>query len=222
MQKKLITIASLLIITVLFLFSCTKEVREFQENNAPVSSINERNENSCRLVYHYWEASGTWQFQYNSKGLADKWIIDYGYGYPLHINEMTYDDHNRLIHSNEVLFDLHYVYDFYYSDKRISRLVRTSVEFPEQVQDFLFRYNKKGDLIRQDDNLNDEHVVMTYDAMGNCTQGNIYLGKELWWSDNYTFYAPVKNPRTAIPGITIGFPFYGGTDFTNKRWFTSN
>jgi hypothetical protein len=63
---------------------------------------------------------------------------------------------------------------------------------------------------------------MYYDAMGNCTRTDIYLGSDLWYSDNYTFNAPVRNPWLHVPGVETGFLSYGGTYPSNKRLFTSN
>jgi hypothetical protein len=96
------------------------------------------------------------------------------------------------------------------------------VESPDEVMDVRYTYNNKGQNTRQDDDINDEHVLMYYDAMGNCTRTDVYLGSDLWYSDNYTFNAPVDNPWLQVPGIEIGFLSYGGTYASNKRWFTSN
>ena len=213
-----------LMLATLLISSCKKELNTPTTQAGEILAIsnNANVESKCRLAYLNWPTSSTWQFHYNEKGLADQWIIDYGFGAPLHTNEMTYDDENRMIQSKEVYFGLNYVIDFYYSDNRITRLKRASVEFPEFVQDFVHTYNSKGEIIRQDDYVNDVHVLMSYDPMGNCTKTDVYFGDFLAYSDNYTFEQSTRNPQLNIPGVTIGFPFYGGTLISNKRWFTSN
>ena len=146
--------------------------------------------------------------------------IDYGYG--VIEEKMYYDRNNRLIKADEVYFGSNYVYRFYYTGKRLTRMTRTGVDFPDDVQDFLFTYNKKGQIIRQDDDNLDAHVLMEYDHMGNCTRTDLYFGSDLVYSDNYTFEKPIKNPLLNVPGIEIGFLAYGGTYVSNKRWFSSN
>jgi hypothetical protein len=184
---------------------------------------NDREENKCRLVDLDWSVGGAgiWQYYYNTKGLADKWTIDYGDG--LIISEkIYYNTNDQIIKADEDYFGSNYVYLFYYTGRRLTRVTRTSVDFPDQVTDFRYTYNKKGQNTRQDDYINDEHVLMYYDAMGNCIKTDIYLGTDLWYSDNYTFNAPVKNPWLHVPRIETGILSYGGTYAGNKRWFTSN
>jgi len=213
-----------LMLAAVLISSCKKELNTPTTSTAEILAIsNHANvESKCRLVFLDWPTSSTWQFHYNEKGLADQWIIDYGFGSPLHTNEMTYDDENRMIQSKEVYFGFNYVIDFFYENNRISRLRRSSVEFSAILQDFTFTYNSKGEIIRQDDNNNDIHVLMFYDAMGNCTKTDLYFGDFVAYSDNYTFEQSARNPALNIPGVTIGFPFYGGTLIANKRWFTTN
>jgi len=222
-------------LTGLFLFSlaigmgCQKEVTEStaKDESEDVAAAGNtessyNKENSCRLVSLDWSAGGAglWQFHYNEKGLADQWTIDYGYG--IIEEKMYYDRDGRLIKADENYFGSNYVYRFYYTGRRLTRLTRTGVEFPDDVQDFLFTYNKKGQVIRQDDDNLDAHVLMDYDHMGNCTRTDLYFGSDLFYSDNYTFEKSIKNPFLNVPGIEIGFLAYGGTYVSNKRWFTSN
>ncbi len=229
MKKNYLQLTGLFLFSLLFFMGCQKEVKESpvigkSEDTTPSENTANRNnkENSCRLVSLDWFAggSGLWQFHYNEKGLADEWKIDYGYGT---IEEkMYYDKNNRLIKADEIYFGSNYEYRFYYSGKRLRRATRISVDFPEDAMDFTYIYNRKGQNIRQDDVIRDEHVLMYYDPMGNCTRTDIYLGSDLWYSDNYTFEKPIKNPLLNVPGVETGFLSYGGTYMSNKRWFTTN
>ena len=227
MKKNAFILTISLLLGVLFFTGCQKEINESLEGKsgdaaASENTSNKNQENSCRLINLDWPTIGIWQFHYNDKGLADQWIIDYGFGLPLHTNTMTYDENNRLIQSNEDFFGVDYVYQFYYAGKRLTRLTRTNVDFPDDVLDFQYTYDSKGQNTRQDDHNTDTHVLMYYDALGNCTRTDIYFGNDLYYSDNYTFYAPVRNPRQNIPGVEFGFPFYGTGGISDKWWFTSN
>ena len=213
----------------MIIIGCQKEITESQvkdkaeDAEASVNTANRNNkENSCRLVSLDWFAggSGLWQFHYNEKGLADQWNIDYGYG--IIEEKIYYDRNNRLIKAEENYFGSNYVYRFYYTGKRLTRSTRTSVDFPDDAQDFRYTYNRKGQNIRQDDDNLDAHVIMEYDHMGNCTRTDIYFGSDLVYSDNYTFEKSIKNPLLNVPGVETGFLAYGGTFMSNKRWFTTN
>ena len=228
MKKNLFNTISLALFTVFLFVSCQKEIKESPAINTSkdgavtLETANKEEKNSCRLVSLDWSAGGAglWQFHYNEKGLADQWKIDYGYG--VIEEKMYYDKNNLLIKADEIYFGSNYVYQFYYTGKRLTRITTTGVDFPGDVKDFRLTYNKKGQNIRQDEDNLDTHVVMEYDHMGNCIRTDIYFGSDLYYSDNYTFEKPIKNPMLNVPGIEIGFLAYGGTYVSNKRWFTTN
>ena len=227
MRKHLIVTGNILLLTLLVLTGCKKEIGESitsdsQEENVATGSLANKNpESSCRLKTFDWPGFGTWQFHYNDKGLADQWTIDYGYGAV--VETMFYDNNNRLVRAEEDFFGAaNYVYNFYYSGNRLARITRVNVDLPEDGSDFAFTYNWKGQITRQDDNILDQHVLMYYDAIGNCTRTDIYFGSVLWFSDNYTFNIPSRNPKLNIPGVETGFPFYGTANVPDKWWFSSN
>jgi len=229
MEKNYLQLSGLLLFSLLSFIGCQKEITDApvkdqsEDAAASVNTANRNNlENSCRLVSLDWSSGGAglWQFHYNEEGLADEWSIDYGYG--VISEKMYYDENNRLVRADEVYFGFNYVYELYYTGNRLTRMTRTGVDFPDEIQDFRFTYNQKGQIIRQDDDNLDAHVLMEYDAMGNCTRTDIYFGSDLWYSDNYTFENPVRNPLLNVPGVEIGFLSYGGTYVSNKRWFTTN
>ncbi len=219
MKKNSLAPISLMLLTVLFFFGCQKEPTE---NKLSALTANRSNTNACRMLANDWQTVAKWEFHYNDKGLADQWTIDYGFGLPLHTNEMTYDENNRLIRSDELYFGSGYVYHFYYTGKRLTRLTRENIDVPEDASDFIFTYNSKEQVIRQDDEALDAHVLLAYDKEGNNTRTDLYFGTDLVFSDIYTFDVPSNNPRSAVPGVTIGFPFYGTAGMSDKSWFTSN
>ncbi len=227
MKKNYLKLFSSFLVSLFVIVGCQKDMKDQSiSSEAELQSASARNgmnENKCRLVNLDWSAGGVgvWQYCYNNKGLADKWTIDYGDGFIISEN-IYYNTNGQIIKAEEDYFGTNYVYLFYYSGKRLTRLTRTSVDFPDEFTDFRYTYNSRGQNTRQDDDITDQHVLMYYDAMGNCTKTDIYLGTDLWYSDNYTFNAPVKNPWLHVPGIEYGFLAYGGTYATNKRWFTSN
>jgi len=226
MRKHLIITACILSVNMFVISSCKKETTEplsvsEQEDIVSGRLANKNIENSCRLANFDWPGFGTWRFHYNDKGLADQWTIDFGFGNIVE-ETMYYDENNRLIRAEEDFFGANYIYHFYYAGKRLSRLTRTNVDFPEDAFDFTYTYNSNGQNTRQDDNIHDQHVLMYYDPIGNCTRTDIYFGSDLWFSDIYTFNIPSRNPKLNIPGVETGFPFYGTANVPDKWWFSSN
>lgn len=229
MRKNLLITAGILLLGMLFFPGCQKAiedptVKDKSEDAAASENTANRNnkENSCRLVYQDWSAGGygITEIHYNEKGLADQWDVDFGYG--IVKEKMYYDKNNRIVMADEDYFGSKYSYRLYYSGKHLSRITRTGIDFPDDVQDFKLTYNHKGQVIRQDDDNLDTHVLMYYDDMGNCTRTDIYFGSDLWYSDIYTFDKPIKNPFLNVPGVDLAFLYYGGTFVTNKRHFSSN
>ena len=227
MKKNILNTSGSLLFVFLLFAGCQKQINEpagtTDQQIELQKDLNDRYKNKCRLVNLDWSAGGggVWQYSYNNRGLADKWTIDYGDGFIIS-EEIYYNAIDQIIKADEDYFGSNYVYHFYYASNRLTRVTRASVDFPDQFTDFRYTYNNRGQNTRQDDDINDEHVLMYYDVMGNCTKTDIYLGSDLWYSDNYTFNTSVKNPWAHVPGIKIGFLSYGGTYPSNKRWFTSN
>jgi len=226
MRKLLIIAACILSINMFVISSCKKATTEPLSISEPGDGnsegvANKNAETSCRLETFDWPGFGRWTFHYNDKGLADHWTIDFGYAAIEEV--MFYDNNNRLIRAEEdFLGSANYVYNFFYDGNRIRRLTRTNVDFPEDALEFTYTYNSKGQNTRQDDNTHDQHVLMYYDAIGNCTKADIYFGSVLWFSDNYTFNIPSRNPKLNIPGVETGFPFYGTANVPDKWFFSSN
>ncbi len=230
MKKNFLLLNGLFLFSMMILMGCQKEIKESllkeqsEDNKASANTASRNNlENACRIVTLDWSAGGAGiaQFHYNEKGLADHLITDFGGGYIIE-ETMYYDDNNRLIKADEIQFGFRYTYLFYYTGERLTRLTRTSVDFPANIEDFRYTYNEKGQITRQDDDNTDVHVLMYYDDMGNCTRTDVYHGSELGYSDNYTYEKPIRNPTLNVPGIEVAFFFYGGTTYLNKRHFTSN
>jgi len=219
MKKNLLLPISTLLLTLVFFYSCQKDLKTNSDYPAQAAA-KENSKSECRLSYHDWPTAASFQFHYNANGLADEWIMDFGYGT---ITEtMTYDNNGRLIHAYEDFFGEPYEYDLVYSGRTLTHITRSPVNFPDFASTMELTYNSKGENIRQDDNVNDVHVIMEYDVMGNCTKTSLYFGTDLYYVDEYTFSLPARNPRAAVPGVNIGFPFYGTAGFTDKWTFSSN
>ena len=210
---------------VLFFFvcaGCTKELKEIDLNkSAADNSFGKLHKDGCNLVTFDWVDASKWTFHYNEKGLADKWVIDYGDGFPEE-ETMIYSRDNRLIQANETYQGANNVYLFTYSGRRVTKVTWSTSAAPGQQQVSEFTYNYKGQITRQDDNANDIHTLMFYDRLGNTTRTDIYFGTDPYFSDIYTFDKPVRNALLLVPGIPFGFPFFGTGNFLNSRWFTSN
>lgn len=209
----------------LFLFvcaGCTKELKEIDINKNGVDNAFDRlHKDGCNLVTFDWVGASKWTFHYNEKGLADKWVIDYGDGFP-EIETMIYNRDNRLIQANQSYHGVDYVVSFIYTHNRVTQLIWTLVGSSDAPDVINLTYNYKGQMTRQDDVTFDTHTLMYYDLLGNTTRTDIYFGTDPYFSDIYTFDKPVRNALLLVPGIPFGFPFYGTANFLNSRWFTSN
>ena len=220
MKKKLLLPISTLLIMITSFYSCQKESGNIPGIDSAVASNSNKPENQCRLVSYDWPSASKMRFHYNDKGLADQWIIDLDFA--IITIDMVYDNNNRLISATEDIFGETYAYQFFYTGQKLTRELFTNVNNPADFLDFTYTYNSKGLNIRQDDAVNDQHVVMDYDDMGNCVKTSIYFGSDLYYTDEYTFNIPAKNPLAAVPGITTGFPSYGPAQFADKWIFSSN
>lgn len=216
----------MVMLTISPFFSCQKvslDVNQSQlsGNTMAAATVNHTTANECRLTYWEWESQGIQTFHYNDKGLADRWTVDYGEG-SLITNAMRYDEKNRLTGSREDYFGSPYEYTFTYSGHLLTGIKRAGVENPADAQNWELTYNSLGQNISQYDEITDAHVRNYFDEMGNTKRTEIYFGDELWFSISYTFILPARNPHLNVPGIKIGFAFYGGTYFSDKRILTSN
>ncbi|MFI5188018.1 MAG: hypothetical protein ACHQF0_14905 [Chitinophagales bacterium] len=209
-MKKNLTITTGIILIMLVLFTrCKKNAAPVSgENNSESAGIDNFFNNGCRLVHHEWQGAFIWDFQYNNKGLAYKWTIDIGDGFP-QTYTMKYDRFNRLIKDYDTVENTAvYIDSYIYSGNRITEDKWTSGDGSSNG-DIVFTYNNRGQIAKTDDNINDIHSVLSYDRFGNCTQENLYYGSDLYFSDNYTFNVPIENPWRTIHGIDFAFPYTG-------------
>ena len=213
MKSAIVRKSSILIIALALLMSaCKKE-------GLQVGDIGKAG--GCNLTEIDWGGLFKWNFSYNEKGLADVWAIDYGKG-DINTFKIKYDQSGRLASSNgyDGAGKLIYTTSFTYVDIRIASQSWSDILNGTQSVT-TFTYNKNGEIVREDDNADDLHYFLTYDNFGNCTKSDQYIGKKLYFSDNYEFNVPVVNPLLTVTGINLIFPL-GGVGYFNKFWFSRN
>lgn len=222
MKKNLIVTFSMLLSSLLIFSGCKKNATETiitNETPALSASVQIGNNSSCKLTHNAWANVFTWDFHYNDKELADEWKIAYPNGYVQNF-KMKYDKFNKLIEApayddfNNLIFTNY----FTYSGNRV-----ISQKWADLLGggngETLFSYNSKGQIVREDDG--DTHDFQTYDNMGNCIRSDYYIGTDLYFSDNYEFNSPVRDPLLTVSGVDFMFP-YSGVGYFNKLWFSRN
>jgi len=221
MKKNLFFTLAITLCTIVLLQGCKKQMAPSSADSDSDFSSSFFHKSNCQLVHLEWFNAFVWDFHYNNKGLADQWKIDIGDGFP-QFYTMEYDRFNRLVrtHDSYTINGTIYTDLFTYSGNRLARHTWTNNITPDQG-DVRFTYNGKGEIVREDDPVNDLHNYLFYDRFGNCTRSDYYAGSDLYFSDNYTFNFPIENPCLTVRGVDIMFP-YSGTGLWNKWWFTSN
>src|SRR5207249_5596304 len=139
-----------------------------------------------------------WDFHYNNKGLADEWKNDYGGGFVRNF-KMKYDKFDKLIEAPgyDDFGNLVFTNFFTYSGNRI--ISQKWADLLGGVNgEILFSYNRKGQIVKEDDNINDIHAFLSYDNMGNSTRSDIYIGSDIYYSDIYEFDSPVRDPLLTV------------------------
>jgi hypothetical protein len=219
MKKNLITFSIILFVFV-WITGCKKESSQ-STSTGETNDLQVGNNSSCKATQIVWAYWYTWDFHYNDKGLADEWKIDFGGGYFWNF-KMKYDKFNKLIeataydpYDNKII-----VTSFTYSGNQIIKQIWTDLQGGPN-SDLRFSHNSKGQIVKVDDILNDTHVFLTYDDMGNWIRSDYYVGSDIYYSDIYEYGIQARNSMLTVSGVDWPFPFYGGSYF-QKLWFSRN
>jgi hypothetical protein len=199
---------------------CKKESAGTATSNQ-TSDLQVGNNSSCKLTHLVWAYYFTWDFHYNDKGLADEWRIDFGNGF-IQDFKLEYDKFDKLITANayDDFNNLVFTSSFTYHDNLIATQKYADLQ-TGAAGDVYFTHNNKGQIVREDDPVNDSHQLLSYDKMGNCVRSDYYTGDYLWFSDRYTYENKVRNPLLTVTGVDFMFP-YLGVGYFNKLWFSNN
>jgi hypothetical protein len=218
MKKKLIASCSMMLFCLMLFYGCRKETANKAISNSVASSDNLQQQN-CRLTNVDWGDGTSWHFHYNDKGLADEWILDFGDGLP-HRYTMEYNNCSKLIKAYDHFNNTIYTNNFTYNGNKLVKQTwrNNTIDDKGEVH---FTYNSKGEIIREDDVINDFHTMFVYNSIGNCTHYDFYLGKTLYLTADFTFRIPNKNPLLTVKGVDLGFTYYT-LGLWNKWWETSD
>jgi hypothetical protein len=220
MRKNLLITYCVVLFSLLQFSGCRKETKDSlvsSETATDSKLASSENNSKCRLNHIDW-GGFFYDFHYNEKGLADEWILDFGDGLPHHYT-MEYDKNNRLIKAYDYYNNIIYTNLFEYTGNLITKHTWTS-NITAEAGEVIFTYNKKGEMLTQDDIINDVHVTFVYGPRG-CIHWDFYIGNALYLSDDFTYSIPNRNPFLAIPGLSFAFPLYAfGT--WDKWWNTSD
>lgn len=223
MKKDNIISLVIIFLGLLLFSSCRKETSETtgsSESTALRPSHNgDGHRKGCRLTDIVWGDGSTWHFHYNNKGLADQWLLDFGDGLP-HDFRLKYDKYDRLIRAYDHYNSTIYTYIFIYHGKRLIKQTWSNNVTPDGGE-IVNTYNRRGQIERRDDKVNDIHAVFTHNRMGNSPHLDFYIGKDLAVTGDFTFKTPNKNPLLTVNGLDIGF-FYYSYGLWDRWWETSD
>ncbi|HYK44659.1 MAG TPA: hypothetical protein VEV83_05805 [Parafilimonas sp.] len=218
-MKNLKILWAILLLAASLLTGCKKETMDSSLSNQTAASSKLTPPGSrCQLTNLDWGGGAFWHFHYNEKGLADEWIIDNADGFP-HNFTMQYDENNRLIGAKDHFNNTVYTNIFKYAGSQLIEQTYTN-DVTSETGDKFFTYNKKGDIVREDDIINDVHVNFVYGPMG-CIHWDLYFGSYHFLSNDITFEKPNRNPLLSISGIDFGFAF-ANVPLWDKRQETSD
>jgi len=175
------------------------------------------NQDKCRLQRIQWSDGTYLSFTYNSSGLLEGFLENYGEEV---VNHYTYDQNGRPISSV-----LQYPTDavnmnYYYTGNLLTRTTGFLESTGQPWYDIHYTYDKKGEIISLDDEASDIHTKFYYNPQGYATTIKFYVGNELVYLLNYRYDIPNRNPFLAVRGINIWHTNYIGPLF-DQRWESS-
>jgi hypothetical protein len=231
MKKNFLKTICSIVLTVLLFSGCKKVTEEELKSEDPVTGRVAQDEtiantqngdnNSCQLKHVDYGTGYTLDFKYNHKGLASEVLLSYSDGY-FERHKIFYDRRDRLIRTRIVSSDGPVIiYDFYHSGDFITRANGYFEGTNEPWRDIRYSYNRKGQMTRLDDIVQELHMRYSYNNQGYNTHGELSFGTDLYYTYDYEFKIPNKNPFLAVNGVPFGFwdvflPLW------NKRWESSD
>ena len=198
------------LIFVLLLASCRKE----QALSPAVSSSDSEslidlslNSSTCRLTFNKDEYGNLNSFQYNDRGLVEKWIYSTPYGYK-EVLKVKYDSKNQVSGSWYEFDGNSFRVEYQYEDGRIVKEF-WFVGNTEIVDDtVLITYNDKGKVTQYESRLYQYYSTFEYDASGNAYQVNVVgFDGYLYIATTYQFTKKIKDPYRALPGIPFALQY---------------
>ena len=209
MKKNYLRLSGSFLLVSLVFAGCQKTGKEFNEQIAQESKGgNDNNHDKCQLIGYAQSDGYAEAYQYNHKGLVDKMSLDYGGGY-VEEYDIKYDHKNR-IKSSRFTAPLYLPGDAvnytFYNDGKLTTRVTVHLESSGDLwSDIYYTYNRKGQMIKQDERVNDQHSRFYYDEKGFNTRTEYYLGSELFYKFLNKYDIPNRNPFLALKGVDFWF-----------------
>jgi hypothetical protein len=82
--------------------------------------------------------------------------------------------------------------------------------------DIHYTYNYKGQMIKEDDDINEYHSRFYYDNKGFNTKTEFFIGTDLIYVSLLKFDIPNRNPYLAVNGVNYGFPSFSWPLFDKR------
>jgi hypothetical protein len=223
MKKILSTRLSLLFFAILFATGCRKETTKTTELNDEIAqpSMESRSDKrgECRLTEYIYEG-GSETFHYNRKGLCDEWgIVGWGAILKQEYGATEQLKKSRWYEGDELIYTIH----FFYKGGKVTKEIWYDGNSGIVSDEVYYTYNRRGQNTRMESFLGDYYTVNTFDAAGNVTAWDFYIGGILTYSGRSTFSHrhSYKNPRLAVPGIDNFFPFLNAAESSNPFCISS-
>lgn len=226
MKKNFLKICCSLMLFAGLFTGCKKEILEKDETPAidESSGLQSRtgdNGPGCQLKHVDYGNGYTLDFKYNHKGLASEVLLSFSDGY-FEQHKIFYDRRDRLVKTKITSPDLPVIiYDFSHTGDFITRANGYFEGTHEPWRDIRYSYNRKGQMTKLDDIVQDVHMRYSYNNQGYNTHGEFFLGTDLYYTYDYKFRIPNRNPFLAVHGVPFGF-----WDFSlplwDKRWESSD
>ena len=225
MKQKLLSLSTAMLFALLFFTGCQKEIQINEETpvageNSLQARTNDDDNPGCQLKHVDYGNGFTLDFKYNNKGLASEVLLSYSDGY-FERHSIFYDRRDRLVKTRIVSPDPVIVFDFSHSGDLITRANGYFEDSHEPWRDIRYSYNRKGQMTKLDDVVQDLHMKYFYNNQGYNNRGELYLGTDLYYTYDYAFRIPNRNPFLAVNGLGFGFwdvflPLW------DKRWKSSD
>lgn len=224
MRKNYLKIISSFLLTALLMIGCQKDFKEVNPAADPASNPgenlqvdNERSKNECRLTKMIWGGGNEYNYHYNNQGLADEWdISDYG------LFKQEYNANGKLAKSRWYIgVDLQATIHFFYEGKKVIKEIWYDGNTSDIVDEVLYTYNAKGQMVRMESFMLDYYTVMSYTPEGNNSSWDFFVGGFPYYSGVLKYNRPYKNPYLAVAGIEHGFPYVNPQYNSNKWWAAS-
>ncbi len=217
MKKRLLNLTSLMLLGILLLTGCKKEVEPATHVDQAATENGFSGINNCRLTKIWYSPDAYVKLHYNSHELADKWITHFSDNTE-EVYDIEYDASKRIkkatySYAGEFLNTIR----FFYTGRNITKEIWYDPA-GEEFMTIYDSYNFLGQITKRENTLGVK-VLFSNNLIGNTPRIKTYIDDELSVAYEYTYYQPNPNPFKAIPGIPFGFPYM---ELTFSSWWETS